>query len=281
MVSTSLTPLVDDLLPLLRQFVQGDYGIALGGAHAKGVADPQSDLDFYLFARHLLPEAERKRLCQESHLSLEPITGWGIHDPFVQAGTDFYLNGLKVECWFRNVDLVAGIIEEAQAGIVKRELVTWTVTGFYNHCALSDLAHMIPIDDPVGILACWQAAVRHYPPALRDSILRAHLPAAKFWRGNFHYHSAVRRGDVIYVMSIVHQVIHNLIQVIFALNETYFPGDKKLGAALDRLDNKPADFSVRIERLLLLRDGAPETLTRQQHDLEALVSEVEALVDRV
>jgi hypothetical protein len=275
---TSLPAVVEELLPLLRQFVQGDYGIALGGAHAKGAADAESDLDFYVFARRILPGDARQRLCREFALPLNTVTGWGVHEPFVQAGTDFYLNGLKVECWFRNIDHLAAIIEDCQAGIVKRDFVTWTVTGFYNHCALSDLSQMIPVDDPAGILAGWQAAVRDYPPLLRMNIIATHMPAAKFWRGNFHYHSAVRRGDVIYVMSIVHQVIHNLIQVVFALNKTYFPGDKKLQAALDKLTVKPADFGGRIGRLMLPQDGTPETLTRQQHDLEALVDEVEALV---
>jgi hypothetical protein len=277
-MSTSLIPVVDALLPLLRQFVRGDYGIALGGAHAKGAADPQSDLDLYLFARQILPEAERKRLCQQFPARLESVTCWGADDPFVQAGTDFYLNGLKVECWLRNIDYISSIIEECQAGVVKRELVTWTVTGFYNHCALSDLHHMIPVDDPAGILEGWQAAVRVYPAPLRKSILNTHMQAARFWRGNFHYHSAVQRGDVIYVMSIVHQVIHNLIQVLFALNRAYFPGDKKLHAALERLEKQPANFSARIERLMLPGAGTPDTLTRQRDELYAVLDEVEALL---
>jgi hypothetical protein len=273
------TEIAQDLLPLLRQFVKGDYGIALGGAHAKGLADAESDVDFYLFAREILSNEERARLCREFGIAPDSITVWGTHEPFSQAGTDFYRSGHKIECWLRNSALMSETIAECQAGVVRRDLVTWTVTGFYNHCALSDLCHMQPLDDPAALLAGWQAAVREYPPLLRETIIDTHLRAAQFWPDNFHYDSAVQRGDVIYVMSIVHQVIHNLIQVVFALNRTYFPGDKKLHIALDQLDTIPADFVARIERLMLPTSGTPASFTQQRAALQELVREVTALTE--
>ncbi len=271
------TATADALLPLLRQFCRADYGIALGGAHAKGVADPESDLDLYVFAHRILPNEERDRLCQDFDSEIDTIRSWGElaseDGAFIQGGTDFTFQGIKIECWFRDIDNISGIVAECQAGVVRRDLVTWTVMGFFNHCALSDLHHMIPLDDPAGILVEWQAAVRAYPPKLRATILREHMHAAKFWPENFHYQSAVQRQDTIYVMGIVQQVIHNLIQVIFALNKTYFPGEKKLEAALGHLAITPPDFGARIKHLLL-----PDDFGAQRKALIALVREVEALV---
>lgn len=280
MMTTTPLPIANALLPLLRQFCQGDYGIALGGAHAKGVADAESDLDLYLFARQVLPLAERIRLCQQFSPAVTTVTGWGTDESFVQGGTDFYFHGQKVEVWLRHVDHITGIIEECEAGVLRQELVTWTVMGFYNHCALSDLAHMLPIEDPAGILAGWQARVHQYPPRLRVAIIQRHLHAARFWPENFHYASAVQRGDLIYSMGIVQQVIHNLIQVLFALNQTYFPGDKKLGPALDHLAHTPAHLRGRIESLLLPGAATPEALSRQRTELQALLRDVEALVEQ-
>lgn len=284
MMHAATTTIAQELLPLLRQFVNGDYGIALGGAHAKGVADSESDVDFYLFAHDILPNDERARLCREFGVMPDSISVWGTHAPvsqagFLQAGTDFYWHGQKVECWLRSADTIQETIAECQAGVVRRDLVTWTVTGFYNHCALSDLYHMQPLDDPAGMLAGWQKAVREYPPRLREAIVSTHLRAAQFWPDNFHYHSAVQRGDVIYVMSIVQQVIHNLIQVVFALNRTYFPGDKKLRIALDHLAVTPPEFAARVERLMLPTSGTPEAFAQQRDELQALVREVAALVE--
>jgi len=272
---------VDELLPLIRQFACGEYGIALGGAHAKGVDDPESDLDFYLFARAVLPAEQRARLCEQWGADPESVTSWGAPDAFVQGGTDFYVNGLKVECWLRNVDYVDEIVDECKRGVVRREFVTWTVMGFYRHCTLSDLANMRPLEDPSRILARWKAAVSEYPPKLRANILEAHLQAARFWPENYHYRTAVERCDVIYTAGIVQQVVHNLIQVLFALNRVYFPGDKKLALALDHLERTPPDVSRRITDLLS-PDGSRDrdSLDRQRGELCTLVQEVVTLVAR-
>ncbi len=207
------------------------------------------------------------------------MVSWGDADAFVQGGTDFTYQGHRVECWLRHIDYVAAIIAECQAGVVRREFVTWTVMGFYNHCTLSDLHRMVPVEDPTGVLARWQAEVSQYPPRLRETIIATHLKAARFWPENFHYQSAVRRGDILYVTGIVGQVVHHLIQVVFALNRVYFPGDKKLDAALDQLAVKPTDFSARISYLVMPgADGVRVSLGRQRQELGALVREVESLV---
>jgi hypothetical protein len=264
---------IQALRPLLRQFVRGDYGLAVGGAHAKHAADALSDLDIYLFATEVLPGAERAALAQQFSPSIHSLTRWGDDTPFVQSGTDFNFEALRVECWLRNVSHINAILAECQAGIVKQEPVTWTVMGFYNHCTLNDLHKMQLIDDPAGILAGWQTAVSVYPPLLRNAIIARHLRAAKFWYRNFHYDTAVQRGDVLYVTGIVQQVLHNLIQVLFALNRTYFGGDKKIPAQLAPLTLKPVDFEQRMTALL-----RPDTLEQQQAALFALVDEVAALV---
>lgn len=274
-----LTAIINTLLPLLRKFCHGEYGIALGGAHAKGVDDAKSDIDLYVFARNILPTHERQRLCEQFPETITDIILWGDADPFTQTGTDFYFRQRKIEVWSRHIDHISGIITECQAGIIKHDLVTWTVMGFYNHCTLSDLYHMQPVDDPSGILAQWQSDVGDYPPKLRHAIIDRHLRAAQFWPDNFHYKSAVERADSIYVMGIVQQVIHNLIQVVFALNKTYFPGDKKLDIALAHLPMKPERFIERIQRLLYPGEKVGQPLFHQQRqELIVLMAEVEALV---
>ena len=152
--------------------------------------------------------------------------------------------------------------------------------GFYNHCTLSDLHNMRPIDDPNGILARWQSEVRIYPPELRAAIISQYTRAAQFWPDNFHYKSAVERGDAIYTAGIGQQVIHNLIQVVFALNRAYFPGDKKLAVAMSHLAIKPERFTERIHRLLFPGAEPDSTmLDEQRQALRALVQEVIALTE--
>ena len=69
------------------------------------------------------------------------------------------------------------------------------------------------------------------------------------------------------------------MRFVFALNQIYFPGDKKLAAALDHLPIKPDHFTTRIESLI--SPGVPGTLTmyrQQRQDLIDLVQEIDDLV---
>ena len=229
MLNAESQAVVDQLVPLLRQFARSEYGIAVGGAHAKGTEDAESDLDLYVFARDVQPKAERARLATQWSPDIAGLVTWGNDTPFIQGGTDFYYRKQKVECWLRNSEHINRAIAECKEGVVRREFVTWTTTGFYNHCCLSDLKAMIPIEDPSGLLSRWQSEIAAYPPRLQQTIVRTHLSAARFWPSNFHYNSAIERQDVIYAVGIVQQVIHNLIQVLFALNKVYFPGGQETG----------------------------------------------------
>lgn len=266
--------LIPDLLPVLRRCCRGSCGIALGGSHAKGAADALSDVDLYLFASAVLPARQRTALVRDALAHAVGVVSWGADDPFVQGGTDFEYAGQRIECWFRDVGHVESALRESLEGKVRREYVAWTVMGFFGHTVLADLHTMQIIEDPDGLLARWKAATAVYPEPLRDAIVGRFLGEALFWPGNPHYHAAVERGDGIYTSAIVQQVVHALIQVVFALNRAYFPGEKNLAAALAKLPVQPPEFGARVQALL----GASAAGEAQRQGLSLLVSEVDALV---
>lgn len=278
MKAPDLLHTLQELLPLLREFALGQYGIALGGAHAKGIEDAESDLDLYVFCEAVPPSPTRTELARSFSARITGVISWENDISFDQAGTDFHWDGRKVECWMRNSHHIDATILECKRGEITQELVTWTPNGFFNHCCLSDLNAMQIVDDAYGILSRWKSAVAEYPPLLAETIISRHLAAARFWPNNFHYERAIRRLDIIYTTSIVQQVVHNLIQVVFALNHQYFPGDKKLALHLDKLERQPTRFVERLHALVF--PGAPpgvDLLERQREGLVALLHDVEQL----
>jgi hypothetical protein len=274
--------IVDELKPLLRHYSRSDYGIAVGGSHAKGTADKESDLDLYLFANSVMEKDKRAQWTNKEFPDIENLVSWGSDQPFIQGGTDFFYKQQKIECWIRSCDIIERTITECNNGVVKQDFVTWTPTGFYNHCTLSDLNTMILIDDPSDILSRWKATIAVYPQKLQKTIIQTSLEGARFWSFNFHYNSAIERQDVIYTSSIVQQVVHNIIQIFFAVNKVYFPGDKKLENALEHLDKLPDLFMERIHNLL--NPGkiiVVDILRKQQVDLQQLLTDTEILVEEV
>ena len=242
--------------------------------HAKGTADAASDLDFYLFSESVVSNDDRTGLTIQFSPEIRQVISW-CRTPFNSVGTDFYLGNLKIECWLRNTISIDHALRECVEGIVKRDWVTWTTAGFYNHCVLSDLNNMIPVDDPSGTPARSERKHPHLSPKLRKAIIEQHLGAARFWPWNFHYESAIERQDAIYCTGIVQQVVHNLIQVIFAANGVYFPGDKKLFDAMRHLDRTPNLWLPRVQKLLFPAvPVSKEALLGQQQELQELVDDV-------
>ena len=271
--------LVLDLMPLLRRYGAGKYGIAVGGSRAKGIGDEHSDIDVYLFAEDALPASERNAWTEQILGRAAQVVSWERSDVFVEGGTDFWYQGNKVETWLRNVRSVEATLSACLAGQIRRECVTWTVMGFYNYVVLSDIHVMHIVEDSDGILARWKSQIAEYPPALRQAITTQYLQEAKFWPENFHYRSAVERADVIYTAGIVQQVLYALIQVVFAFNKVYFPGEKMLAATLAKLKMKPPAFGQRVQELMYPgQKPSVEQLRAQRAALSVLVDEVERLI---
>lgn len=275
-----ITPdeIVAGLLPMLRTWVAGEYGIAIGGSYAKGSGDSLSDVDIYLFANEVLPAARRAERVVDVFGAEARPESWGADEPFVQGGTDFWHGGQRVECWLRSTREMDRTLRACLGGEVRREYVVWTVMGFLSYTALADVHSMRVVDDPHGILARWNAAVATYPEALRRSILGRFMPEAAFWPENFHYRTAVQRADVIYTSAIVQQVLQALIQVVFALNRVYFPGEKRLAHAMETLPVQPSGFAGRVQELLAPPSVDLAGLETQRRDLADLVAEMRALV---
>ncbi|HEX7240825.1 MAG TPA: DUF4037 domain-containing protein [Longimicrobiaceae bacterium] len=272
--------LVGELLPLLRRFCAGEHGIALGGSHAKACADEQSDVDVYLFSRGALPGARRRELVEETLGPASEAVSWGADEPFVQGGTDFVHRGVRVECWLRSAAAVEGTLAACVEGRIRREPAVWTVMGFFDYVALADVRSMRVVEDPHGMLARWKDAVAAYPEPLRRAVLGRFMAEAAFWPENFHYRSAVERADVIYTSGIVQQTLHSLIQVAFALNREYFPGEKKLAVALAKLPALPEAFAPRVQALLCPgRDPGVAELREQRRELAALMAELRGMVE--
>lgn len=267
------------LLHLLRQMCSGPYGIAVGGSYAKGSDDALSDLDLYLFAYEVLPGAHRSRLITEALGGGLKVTSWGQDDPFVEGGTDFSYGGQRVECWLRNSAQVESAIAACKRGEIRREYSIWAVMGFFNYVVLSDVRTMRIVEDPHGLLARWKAEVSIFPEALRHAVLRRFMCEAAFWPENPHYQSAITRADIIYTSAIVQQVVQALVQVIFALNREYFPGEKKLSESMGKLSVRPTAFTARLEALLSPGiDVNLAQLRKQQREMAALVADMERLV---
>jgi hypothetical protein len=240
-----------ELAPILNSLTTGRRAIALGGSLAKKSDDDLSDIDYYLFSDGLAPEEDRRKAVEDK---LGKDCGLFLNSNFTEdvwgAVTEFNYRGYRVETSIRPIESMTKMINDCLEGKFEAWLTSWNPNGFYSYVALSDIHTAQIISDEAGIMKTWKTSLAHYPPKLRISIIGQHLAQARFWPGNFHFQSAIQRKDIQYVTGIVQGTISHLIHILFALNETYYPGDKRNLSALAKLPKTPADFGQTVNYLL-------------------------------
>lgn len=269
---------INRVVEILKKTVNGECALALAGAHAKGVADKSSDIDIFLFTDHPKSFEERERILREA---ADPGTS-----PWISAtldypwggSMDFSYEGTPVEVVVRTFQLMDKRLKECLNGQFEIIPQTWTSNGYYTFTYLSELSFIKPIWDPKGLLQRYQDYIKPYPSKLKASIMDCFFDRANTWINNFHYQSAIKRLDILFTGPIVLHTVLDMIQVIFAINEEYFPGDKKLEAALTKLSYCPQELLDNME-VLLCASRNQDQLQTQCDILRRVMKDIEAKME--
>ncbi len=269
---------IDAIIEILKQTTTGRCAIALAGAHAKGMADPSSDIDLYLFADGAKPYAERKAIITAA--ADEGSSPW-IDEAFDATpwggSMDFMYQGTPVEVTARTIPAMDAGIADSLNGTFSIIPATWTSNGYYTYIYLCEASFIKPVYDPDGIIARYNEQARVYPPKLKQAIIQEFMGRADTWLYNFHYESAIRRADLLFIAPILVHTVMDFVQVIFALNETYFTGDKKLEKMLAALPYCPQTLLENVEFLLSVPRDV-DALLRQRELLRAVRTELAAKI---
>ena len=258
--SEPLASVIQDLLPLLRQLFSGRYAIAVAGSHGKKKDDGLSDIDLRAYYEAWIDDTEKRRhLEQEINGKLRKWSEQGVE-------IDGY--------WPRRIaDIDARLNAVLSGENTGPDPCIWTIWGYY---LPTDIANNTIIEDPRSILAGWKEQLRTYPEPLKKAVIKKHLDSALYWRSDYHYENKVRRQDVLFCMGLASLLVHDLVQVLFALNRAYYSGDGWNLAYLANFTLAPPGFADACADILLVKD--PSGLRHQRDRLCRLIDQVEDLV---
>jgi hypothetical protein len=261
--SNNVRAVIDEFVPILKAWVEGRYAISIGGSHGKDTWDSQSDVDLRLFCDNDVPRPEASP---------------ELWKPYFTAVEEWGKKGVKVDMvWVRRIDLVDTALYGWINGEVSPVDSVWTIWGYH---LLTDIYNQFIIEDLFDVIAAWKAKLQVYPIKLKRALLEKHLGSLKYWRGDYHYANKVKRQDIVFLAGLSARIVHDLMQVLFALNEVYFVGD---GNNLDyaaKFSIKPNDLEERI-KLALYPPATPQMLQEQQNILLQLIDEVDSLVKAI
>jgi predicted nucleotidyltransferase len=251
-----IQPVIDQFLPIIRSFAVGRYAVAISGSYGKGTHDSSSDIDFRLYADDIPATfAEMGAAIQE------PKEEWG-------------RKGIKVDdFWPRKISDIDLTLEKLCGGQINTKYPVWTVWGYQ---LLSDIYNQQALEDPDSIVVNWKMRLCEYPPKLKQAVLRKHLGSLQYWRKDYHYASKVQRDDIVFAAGLSTKLIHAIVQVLFALNETYYVGDGQNLEFVSDFRYQPPEVVRRI-RESLYPCPSENTLAKQRQMLLELIDDVERL----
>jgi hypothetical protein len=227
----------------------------VGGSLGKGTWDARSDIDFRLYTDKPLPGTAE-----------EP----GLWEGITACEVRWKARGVLIDgVWPRTTAEIDAGIDRWFTGHTTPIPMLWTIWGYY---LLPDMFHQVILEDPYGIITGWKERLAVYPPRLKQAILVKTTSSLRYWRDDYHYASKVARGDIVFTAGMVSKLVHEVLQVLFALNETYYVGDGSNLEFTASFSILPPDFPARIQRILYPQP--PDALEKQYADLCSLIDEI-------
>lgn len=253
--------------------VPGIVAVLLGGSRATGLADEGSDTDLYAFHRGPLPDAADRAAALRGIADGAQVQ---CHDTF---GPEDHLrvSGRRVEVVHLDLDAMGRLVDTA------------TGPGLGGTSCSTALLHTLVTGVPIGNAAsgpdnpgasamAGDAALQAmrdrlvaYPRATRERILADCLPAMDEFCQQVR--AGQRRGDLLFVTDRRAAFQAAWFNALFALNDRFHPGEKRLLRHAARLQRRP-DAMVRrwADAVQLAPDDLrlPDVLAGLLADLRAL-----------
>ena len=243
------TFLQDILDPLIK--VEGLQAIVLGGSWASGNQRPDSDIDLGLYYYKDTPiDIHHVRKIANKHNDfpdpeVTELGGWGT---WVNGGAWLTIKGQRVDFLYRNIDFVSTIIDECNRGETRFDYLQQPPYGFYSYFYCAETQQCKILYDPQRAIVGLKSKISGYSGLLKSSIINSFL-----WQAEFSLEVAKKSantGNIFYAAGCLTRIASSLVQVLYALNETYCMNDKRLIKDVEQFSLKPQEFVMRLDRIL-------------------------------
>jgi hypothetical protein len=227
--------------------------IVLAGSHATGIARTDSDIDFGIFYSEKQPLDIEKITQAAKNLGAFPnaiiakIGEWGT---WMNGGAWMIIDKQRVDFIYRNVEFIEKTIEESIQGKIQTDFFQQPAYGFYSYMYCSETKFNSILYDPSDIVKKLKEKVQTYPQKLKHKIINEFL-----WDAQFSFSRAgksAKRDEMYIVAGCLTRTINDLVQVLYALNETFYISEKKFYTDYNLFKIKPPHFLSESQNILSL-----------------------------
>lgn len=253
--------------------IPGVVAVAAGDAFARGVERQHTEVVLALYYDPTAPPSVAAlralaRELDERHPqdAASDLGAWG---PWLNGGAQLVIDGRHVDWLYRDLRRVEQVVADCLAGRVTCEYQPGYPHGFHNHIYLGELHACRPLHDPHGALATLKEQVATYPPAMRRAIITRYLEEAE---STFQAaRQAAQAGDVFFVSGCLFRGVACIVQVLYALEERYFVGERGALHEVTSFARRPAGFVGDVASVLSQPGSSPATLSASVSTLTRFV----------
>jgi predicted nucleotidyltransferase len=283
--------------------IRGIKAVVLGGSHARGRAQPGSDIDLGLLYSEAAPFSIQsvRELAEEVNDTAGPsprrsgatnaagmenfghaggpvvtdFYGWG---PWVNGGAWLTIGGQRVDFIYRCLEQMERVITEAEAGRYEVHYLQQPPFGFFSGTYLGEIAVCIPLFDSEARLDVLKRRVADYPEALRQAVVQDYLFMAEFTLTAFAPKVAAR-SDPYGTAACLTRAVNELVLALFALNRKYPINDKTALSEIAQFERAPREFGPRVQKTLGHLGASPAELVAAVENVAQLLRETIKLTD--
>jgi predicted nucleotidyltransferase len=274
--------LIERIVDNVRQ-VDGVKAIVLGGSRARGTHRSTSDVDLGIYYHPDSPldlNALSKVATQlDDEHRIDVITDLGGWGPWINGGGWLIIQSYPIDFLYRDLGKVNAVIDDCLHGKVEIHYQPGHPFGFLSSIYLAEVAVCQPLWDPEGIISDLKKKINPYPDFLQKALVQ------KFaWEINFSIDIArksVERSDVTYAAGCCFRSVMCMLQVLFAVNKTYWLNEKGAVALAEAFPRKPGRLQARINDVFQALAAEPPAIQSAIAILEELSKDLGQLVATV
>jgi hypothetical protein len=162
---------------------------------------------------------------------------WGTGDIFIIDGVETMLMYFRTD---ETLEYINDVLEGKHLDSVKR---------FYPIGRCATLKDINVIYDESGALCAIKEKLLVYPDKLKEKMINFHLGRTKDEEG---FGRSLLRKDVLFYHQVLEHAIDHYLQMLFAVNKTYFPSRKRTKQYIDSFELKPKDCYKRLLEVIRL-----------------------------
>jgi predicted nucleotidyltransferase len=237
-----MTKYDDSFLALVDHFSKHELveGIMLAGSRTTANFDKDSDYDLYIYSKQEIPLEFREELADKyfNYAELDNRT-WEQEDQGF-----FKDSNVQIDIVYRDINWLEGMLENI---VIKHQALTGYTTCFWSNLINSDILY----DEDGELQVLKESFDIEYPEELRRNIIAKNYPILNKIIPAYtnQIEKALKRDDIISLNHRTSAFFESYFDIIFALNKTLHPGEKKLLKIVRDLEYTPENMERDIREL--------------------------------